>query len=175
MDLAQCKAEFLRGECGILAWSASVQRTRVYRTGLTERDRSRFREAVVQFLMANVLPLYAVPIEEARHVEQIEALTSYANKIGAGVVGDAGYRFGFAQKLLNLALKYDWCLGRIPEPPHCPIDRIVISKTSLRGKLNWTAIADRSQYQRAIEAVRYEADAAKMSIAAWELDCYRRR
>ncbi|SDJ63273.1 hypothetical protein SAMN05216338_105731 [Bradyrhizobium sp. Rc2d] len=39
---------------------------------------------------------------------------------------DGIYWYVVAQKVLNLLLKYYWCLARIPEPPYCPIDRIII-------------------------------------------------
>jgi len=69
-----------------------------------------------------------------------------------GILRDGNYRYGVAEKLLNLALKYYWCLGHIPTPPHCPVDRIVIEKTHLRGRVNWTEIKDEPQYRGVIEA-----------------------
>jgi hypothetical protein len=66
-----------------------------------------------------------------------------------------------------------FCLGQISEPPHCPIDRIIIEKTHLRGRVNWTEIVDEDQYRAFIEAVRRKAEPE--SIARWELWNYRRR
>lgn len=77
------------------------------------------------------------------------------------------------QKLLNLVLKYHWCLGQISEPPHCPIDRIIIQKIHLRGRVNWTEIVDEDQYRAVIEAVRRKAEPE--SITRRELRNYRRR
>jgi hypothetical protein len=56
---------------------------------------------------------------------------------------------GIAQKLLNLYLKYLWCVGYIVEPPHCPIDRIIIGKTSFRDRLNWTEMGE-AEYREVI-------------------------
>ncbi len=87
----------------------------------------------------------------------------------------AGYRIGHAQKTLNLVLKYRWCLGLVPEPPHCPIDRIVLSKTTLANKLNWTEMDRIEEYDEAIRAVRVCAQATGQSIARWELATFERR
>jgi hypothetical protein len=49
----------------------------------------------------------------------------------------------------NLFLKYLWCLEVIKTlPPHCPVDRIVIAKTRLREKPNWTDITARAKYEK---------------------------
>lgn len=82
------------------------------------------------------------------------------------------YNIGIAQKLLNLQLKYLWCAGFIGVPPHCPVDRIIISKTYLRDRFNWTQIDGISEYQKAIEAIRSVAQ--HKSIAVWELENYDR-
>ena len=85
------------------------------------------------------------------------------------------YRYSSAQKLLNLYLKYQWCLGHVAEPPHCPVDRIVLSMTSLKNKANWTEIDSRHEYMQLIDAIREQADRDGLSIAAWEMTNYRRR
>ena len=76
-----------------------------------------------------------------RHCENIENLITYANSADTDVLGENRYKYGVAQKLLNLALKYYWCLGEIKEPPHCPVDKIVIDQTVFRGRVNWTQIS----------------------------------
>ncbi len=78
-----------------------------------------------------------------------------------------------AQKLLNLYLKYLWCMGHVAEPPHCPVDRIILAETTLRDRLNWTKITTREQYMSAINALRQVATAQGQSLAVWELLNYR--
>ncbi|MBN3196976.1 hypothetical protein [Pectobacterium versatile] len=99
-----------------------------------------------------------------RHLEHLEAPAM-----------QDGYKFGVAQKLLNLLLKYLWCLGNIPEPPYCPVDRIILEKTSFRGKVNWTIITRTSEYQRAICAIKPIAQSCDLSIAECECQFYARR
>ncbi|HTY51495.1 MAG TPA: hypothetical protein VMB48_17550 [Steroidobacteraceae bacterium] len=60
-------------------------------------------------------------------------------------------------------------------PPHCPVDRIVIEKTSFRGRLNWTDIRSRERYAAVIDEIASLAKAEDVSIAEWELRRYRRR
>ena len=62
----------------------------------------------------------------------------FGNKIGSDVLGQLSYKYGIAQKFINLSLKYHWCLDLIQEPPHCPIDSTIINKTKYRGNLNYT-------------------------------------
>jgi len=105
----------------------------------------------------------------------LNELVAYGTSVGAKVLGDAGYKLGVAQKLLNLLLKYLWSLGWIKEPPHCPVDRIILGKTALRDQLNWTQMVRQEDYVRAMEAIRRKADAEGLSIAHWELKNFARR
>ena len=47
------------------------------------------------------------------------------------------FKIGHSQKLLNLMLKYYWCLEWLKyTPPHCPIDRMILvaAKVKINGK-----------------------------------------
>jgi hypothetical protein len=171
------KQRYVFDQALILAWAASVQRAKLYRAkALREKQVSQaFRSAVLQFVEGQLLSKYESGCAEQEHVENIGRLVRFANKMGKGILGPSGYKFGVAQKLLNVVLKHLWCLGRISEPPHCPVDRIVLDSTSLRGKLNWTQITSAKQYRRAIAAARVTAKADGRSLAEWELKIYSRR
>jgi hypothetical protein len=129
-------------------------------------------ENLITYLSSQVIPRYKDGIKEEQHYERIDDLVSYANTAGEKVLGYLGYKYGVAQKLLNLVLKYHWCLGAIAEPPHCPVDRIVIDKTRYRGKA-WTKIVKRSEYQPIIEDIKRLMGA--QSVAMWELSIFSRR
>ena len=170
------KQDYLVKELWILAWSASVQRANLYRKGIepSSKETRRFRENLISYLSSQVIPKYSQDrINEEQHYKHIDDLVAHANGVGEKVLGELGYKYGVAQKLLNLALKYHWCLGAIPEPPHCPVDRIVIEKTNYKGKINWTEIEHRSQYQSVIEDIRLRA--RNQSISMWELSIFSRR
>jgi hypothetical protein len=171
------KTEYLVRELWTLAWAASVQRAKVYEDGAKgdSKEVKTFREEIATYVANQILPMYTDGCDEEQHYANIEALIAYATKVGKGVLSPAGYKFGVAQKLLNLFLKYQWCLRLIEEPPHCPVDRIVIDKTRFRGKLNWTEIRSRDRYQEVIEEIKKVARPEGLSIAMWELRHYARR
>jgi hypothetical protein len=169
--------KFIYQEVTILAWGASVQRAKLYNPEIDIDDRKsdEFRASVITFIETNILPKYKTKCSEKDHVENIQRLVEFGTNAGGSLLGPHGYKFGVAQKLLNLLLKYLWCLGHVEEPPHCPVDRIVLAKTTLRNKLNWTEITTSMQYNQAINAIRIVANAAEQSLPQWELQFYSRR
>lgn len=172
------KLDYLIRELWILAWGASVQRAHLYKEGIghNSREVGDFRKCVIEYLSSKVLPQYNRLLDEPQHYRNIDGLIDFATRVGKTVLDKEGYKYGVAQKLLNLALKYHWCLGLSEEPPHCPVDRIVISKTKYKGKINWTQITQRAKYEEVIEEVRRLAKAKGLSMAEWELkEGYNRR
>jgi hypothetical protein len=173
------KIEFVKKELLILAWGASVQRANLYEKKTVSNQSSmqaiQFRESLIKFLTVKIMPQYVKGCTEEDHYRNIEGLIANAKKIDPGILGTEGYKYGIAQKLLNLALKYYWCLDLVNEPPHCPIDRLIISKTSYNGKINWTQIIKRAQYEGIIRELAVLAGDEGLSIAQWELKHYSRR
>lgn len=168
------KHEFLVSELWILSWGASVQRANLFVPETAEAARRQFRGSIIAFATTELLGNYESGIAESQHERNIQLLCAYGTDVGTGLLGPNGYKVGVAQKLLNLQLKYLWCLGVIPEPPHCPIDRVVINKTPLRNTVAWTQMAGIEVYRGVIRAVKVLADQAGLSIANWELQTYDR-
>ena len=87
------------------------------------------------------------------------------------------FNIGHSQKLINILLKYYWCLGWLKnEPPHCPLDRIVLSKAQIKteGKTpSWTKMDSIEDYKKYIKEIKKIAD--PKSIAIWELEIFNRR
>jgi hypothetical protein len=172
------KHSYLESELGILAWGASVQRAHLYKEGIdpsAKKEIKEFRRQVTKFLSSELLPQYKRLVTDAQHYTNLERLIEYASGQGESLLGMQGYKYGVAQKLLNLTLKYHWCLGLAEEPPHCPVDRVVIEKTKLKGRVKWTQIIDRAEYENVIDDVRRLAAEKNVSIALWELTYYTRR
>lgn len=167
------KLQFITDELWILAWNASVQRADLYKEVEDSPKRGRFRKDVIEFIQKEIMPQYKVGATEEQHYKNIDNVIAYANKVDHGMLNKPGYKYGVAQKLLNLSLKYYWCLSLVKEPPHCPVDRIVISETKL--KINWTQIKKRSEYQKIIEEIKILANYDGLSIPVWELRFYSRR
>jgi len=172
------RTKYLERELWILAWNASVQHAAVYKKGLYQTQREQiniFRGKIISYIKDHLIPEYREEIKESSHCLNIERLIDYAIKVDTGVLGKDGYKYGIAQKLLNLSLKYYWCLGLIAEPPHCPIDMIIIDKTEFKGKINWTQMLTEREYLDIISAIRILAKMGNCSIAQWELNNYERR
>jgi hypothetical protein len=172
------RKQYLIKELWILAWNASVQHASLYKPGAWQNDRdriSKFRGTIISYVSESLIPKYKQVVTETEHCKNITDLISFANSSDEGVLGTEGYKYGIAQKLLNLSLKYYWCLGEIIEPPHCPVDKIVIDKTSLRGRINWTQITKEAEYLKVICEIAKLAKYTNQSIAVWELSEYERR
>jgi len=167
--------DFIIRELWILAWAASVQRAKLYKKGNENPKTNAFRKKIIDYLSSDIIPEYKNDLTENKHYSNIDKLIKFANNNNFGVLSDAGYKYGVAQKLLNLVLKYHWCLGLIKEPPHCPVDRVVIDSTKYKGKINWTQITQKSEYQKIIEEIKRLAQNINLSIPLWELSIYNRR
>ena len=165
--------DFILSELWILSWSASVQRANLFNKEATEYQRRQFRNEIISFLNNDILPQYERDISEEQHVLNIQQLSDEGTIKGGDILGLEGYKIGVAQKLLNLQLKYLWCLGLISEPPHCPVDRIIINETDLKDPISWTKITDISEYLQVIFALKRIA--GYKSLAVWELEIYNRR
>lgn len=161
--------DFMRDNIQMLSWNASVQRAHLYNPGVSESDRVRMKEDMFRLLETDIVSSYRVACTESAHLENIGRLVQKGSGFGSSILVGGQYRYGVAQKLLNLYLKYLWCMGRVVEPPHCPVDRIILAKTTLRDRLNWTKITTREQYMSAINALRQVATAQGQSLAVWEL------
>jgi hypothetical protein len=166
---------FLNDDLWLLSWGASVQRVRTYADGAPARERTELSKCLHGLAEELVRSQYGKAVIEGQHCDNIESLIDHANDKFGFIFLERGYSYASAQKAFNLYLKYQWCLGRCIEPPHCPVDRIVLNMTCLREKANWTQISTRKEYLYLIGAIRQEAERENLSIAEWEMTHYRRR
>ena len=165
--------KFLIKEFWILSWNASVQRALKYQKSTSENDRQEFRKAVIDYCDESIIPCYKSSVSESAHIENILKVRDHAIQCAGDSILEKQYNVGIAQKLLNLQLKYMWCAGYIEKPPHCPVDRVILGETRLKGLMNWTQITSVDDYVLSIKAIN-EAAGSK-DIADWELDVFNRR
>jgi hypothetical protein len=115
-------------------------------------------------------------IDEEGHFAEIENISKLvsADERFVGLLYGSKFRIGISQKLLNLTLKYLWCIDKIKEPFHCPIDSIVVNNI-LSAKpdvslINWTKLDSMDDYRKCVAVI---AEIAKpSSIAQWELNIW---
>ncbi len=163
--LAMSEAErrkFLHDELFSLTLMATAQRGKVYAEGTTEAQRRPFQKRLRQSL-EDVAKCYAQVVSEDAHYSNISTLANALSRSHATVLKDRRFRIGSAQKALNLFLKYLWCIGEIPTPPHCPFDFQIIQKLPRSARRNWTQIETIDDY-RFLVAERRKLRAAGHSL-----------
>lgn len=167
-DIYKLKRDYIFRELWISTWNASVQHASLYQTGAWKDRRDEidiFKKGLIMYVQGEIIPKYKEKVNEKDHLENMLSTIEYANGLDNGILGPHKYKLGIAQKLLNLALKYYWCLDEIAEPPHCPVDRIIINKTRLKGKVNWTDITKEGEYLKVIDAIRDIAAPQGLSLS----------
>jgi hypothetical protein len=102
-------------------------------------------------------PSYPDAVSEADHVRNIVALSEQLSADYGDALAARRFRIGAAQKALNLYLKYLWCIGKIPTPPHCPFDGNVINVLPGCRGISWTALDDMKRYMMLVGAARAKA------------------
>jgi len=167
MDANQEK--FLRDEIFGLTLMATVQRAGVYRSDASEADRRAFRTAL-RLRLEGIARHYEEEMEEEMHIRNIVELSNSLTSDHKKVLNDGRFRIGAAQKAVNLYLKYLWCLGKIPPPPHCPFDFQIIAKLPNYQGPKWTKLDREEHYRDLVAAAKLRAQG--VPLAVWELLTY---
>ncbi len=168
------KKEFLMNQAIVNSIGAAFQHAGVYVKGLRDDDKRKacLRNTLAEYLRDLGLR-YVQSVTDDAHCGNISNLAKTMTEKfrGTGILRNEKFRIGIAQKALNLYLKYLWCLGDIPTPPHCPVDRRIIDKLGLKEKdrrdYDWTKIDNIEKYKRLIEKCRETA--GDTCLAEWEL------
>ncbi|MEP6262475.1 MAG: hypothetical protein ABJ092_12920 [Gillisia sp.] len=181
------KAEFLNNEIWILTFGGGFQRANIYKEKkVTTEVRKKFRQALRDQIEKLVEDQYHKTVTEEKHLENIHSLVFFSRNTKFGVA-PIEINFGVAQKLLNLYLKYSWCIGKLKKVPvHFPVDRLIQGKLNEEAKDSgipkiklkaWTQFEDEEDYQKVIEfaeTVRAKNYPDK-SLAEMELEIFTRR
>ena len=87
-------------------------------------------------------------------IGRIEELQDSVKSTRGRKLNGGRLKFGRAQKLLNMYLKYMWCKNNIT-PPHCPFDNIIISRLVSERAFGERGTLTRLQRQKGHENVRH--------------------
>ncbi|MBW3467907.1 hypothetical protein [Arthrospiribacter ruber] len=149
---------------------ASLSRAgNVYKAETTKEEKEIFKSKLFEFVSTLIHNNYLdnTP-NEKDHVKNISAITNFAISFGF-----VELRFGHSQKILNLYLKYQWCLGHIHTPPHFPVDRLIQMKLGIPKPSQWTQWDDSKEYLKIIERAKTVARKQNIeTIAELELALY---
>ena len=171
-------AKFLDQETFALTVNGALGRNKTYRGGIDSNSRSGFRESLRCWLYSRVEEYRAERIGDERHLANIEALSSMLSERHGDILLGGTFHIGSAQKALNLYLKYCWARGVVLEPPHCPIDSIVLAKIAkcasdvgcrICADVTWTKIRCIHEYMHFVDKAKVRAADKRLSLARWEL------
>ncbi|AUC76138.1 hypothetical protein [Olleya sp. Bg11-27] len=187
------KKTFLNNEIWILTFGGAFQRAQVYSENYPEKTRIAFRKALRDEVEKLVNNKYQVKVSENEHITNIKSIVSFSNDLKVENT-NIPINFGVAQKMLNLYLKYLWCLGELKyEPTHFPVDRLIqielnkITRNEKNKHLKiapkkieaWTQFKDESKYIDIINLAKTIIDKVEVykhfSLAQLELTLFDRR
>ena len=161
--------QFLKDELSSLALMATVQRAKVYAPKKPEQNRRAFQTGL-RSRLEDLATQYKNEVDEETHIQNIVHLSDSLTQDHKDILNGGRFRIGTAQKALNLYLKYLWCLGKIPRPPHCPFDFQIIGKLTDYNGPSWTTLDRVDDYRSLVGAAKRAAKA--VSLATWELQTY---
>lgn len=166
--------DFIQNEIWTLTFGASFQRANVYKSNVSEEEKSIFKSKTRNFIEKISEEYYSSSImSDELHISNIERISSFTEAFSA-ILQKGKLNFGISQKLLNLYLKYQWCLKDNFVPPHFPVDRRIQENINLKPIVSWTKFEDSKDYMKIINYVR-NLNSKHSSIAAFELEHFERR
>lgn len=167
------KEKFIYNEIWTLTFGAAFQRAYVYLADVGNDKKEIFKRGVREFIEDNLDHQYSIPMDDSQHIKNIYSLAEYTSSFKE-LLTERRLNFGVSQKLLNLHLKYLWCLEKISIPPHFPVDRRIQEITGFSPIVNWTEFSDEIEYMKIINHVRKKVK-VKQTIAEFELEHFERR
>lgn len=170
MDAA-AKRKYLNAEVFSMTLAATAQRSHMYSPGLSEKDRRPFQKSL-RAALESLAETYSAKVTEQQHVRNITRLANRLSRKHPALLNDRRMKIGHAQKALNLYLKYMWCLDKLPMPPHCPLDSIILKRIPGFTQVHWTQLDSPERYERIISAAKAKAKQRRLPLAIWELHEY---
>lgn len=167
------KDKFIKNEIWTLTFGAAFQRANVYAGTPSDEDKQAFKAETRGFIEKELIPKYGTKeVTDLEHIANIKAISEFTGKFSSILNGEK-LNFGVSQKLLNLYLKYLWCLNETTTPPHFPVDRRIQGILKVKQVNSWTKFEDEVSYMAVINHAR-ENCSPYTSIAELELYLFER-
>ncbi len=169
------KEAYLNNEIWTLTFGAAFQRANVYKkSAIDDDEKQKFKQDTRSFIETKLMPLYKKgKVDENTHLKSIIKLSDFT-KSHSKILSGGKLNIGVSQKLLNLYLKYLWCLDKIQTPPHFPVDRRIQEILGFSDIISWTKITKIEDYTKIINQTKKHLGKYK-SLAELELHVYERR
>ena len=170
------KKQFILDEIYTLSWSAGVSRSIIYKNkNIDETKRNELKKFVKDMINNNYIKEYSNRVNDSKHMSNIEEISLKTSNQFGDILYCNRFRIGTSQKILNLYLKYLWCIGDLYKPPHCPIDRIILDqlkkicqKSDKKSfSVSWTKLDEIKDYKKIIELAKKIVDE---DLSDWELN-----
>lgn len=159
---------FLDAQIFSMSLMATVQRNKhLYQDDVSDESKRAFHAALREELR-HLVERYTHVIDEPEHVQNVADLAARVSKDVPYALKGGELKIGAAQKVLNLYLKYMWCMGKVPAPPHCPFDSAVLKTVGWRGE-GWTMMNDVKTYVQWASLAKAKAALDGISLPEWEL------
>ena len=149
---------------------AAFQRGKVYPDGLSQKAKDDLKNSIKEELV-RISGKYVNEVSEEKHLRNIEVLSQTITRKHKRKLKNGCLRIGTAQKLLNVFIKFLWCLGAAKEPKHCPIDRIVLRQ--IKSDRKWTDLKSIKEYKEIISEIRKHIH--NETVARWEWTLWNRK
>ena len=181
------KKTFIHKEIWLLTTMGGFQRANLYNKNVppNEEERKNFREELHTHIKELATSQYTKEVNPSQHINNIKSISEFtATSKFSQLLNNGQLNFGVSQKLLNLYLKYLWCMDVIATPPHFPVDRIIqiiLNKEAKQQGLKtrsitaWTQMTNESEYMEVINFAAEVLEKSKLkSLAALELHLFER-
>ena len=150
----------------MLAALATRRKTHpTYAAGATDRDKEEMKQWLRNYLVQLGKRNQLRSLSETEHLKELRTLVSEASKIHGSALHQGKFRFGVAQKLVNLYLKYLWAVGAVRIVHHCPLDGIINAEAELGYE--WNTSDSEDEYVKAIFRLRSHVGAEQLQD--WEI------
>ena len=169
------KREFILNEIWIMTCSAAFQRANIYALEAIDAEKAVFRNKLKVFIHELSKAYTSNSITETSHLKNTHSISTFSKQFD-NLLSNGKLNFGISQKLLNLYLKYLWCIDilKLP-PPHFPVDRIIQTKLKITNPFPWTQMIDETEYLKIIEKAKQTLSRYKVdNLAELELFLYSR-
>lgn len=153
---------------------AALQHNPTYRADVTNEQKGAFRRSLRECL-CKYAPNYKDVVSDEEHIKVINEICESLSSQHGQILRNSRLRIGTVQKALNLYLKFLWCLDqKRAAPPHCPIDRIILTEAGLDG--SWTKLDSIELYMDWVSKLRKIAQEEGFeSLQQWEMSVWNRK
>lgn len=172
----KAQLDYIDYETWILTFGGAFQRANVYKDKVSENEKKLFRE-FIRGLINNEISKKGYSeraLSSEEHIKVLLKVKATIVKNHSNLLRNGQITLGVIQKLVNLNLKYKWCLGWIKPPPHCPFDRIIITRLGIRPMVSWISLNKTADYLKLVNKAAEKAGGYN-KIAGWELNEFARR